>query len=512
MKRDFKSLFRVEVLHEYYTDRICRDLIFTPTVECQSRLNGLRLTMRSQHNGIEILYTKDHNHQKLIEIPAGTHLKFLIGIKNNFFYNYSNTSKKEGYTCYFSNHKPKGNGIEISIDHSAFPDGTFLYSYLISEKSIIQELTVGKEKHLVTKLLGYLDISTDHVNDGDRYFLTWNSKKIVWRYQLRTMNGSSEYDYAIRSKNDRNSNRYANISFHFHKTDEKKQENGWRTTQFSSVKQHSSGIYDVEGNEIIGTDIPTTILDPKSVARPPFELEYIDSKENLVLRRGAKSVTKADHYRKITLGESSVLHVNKKKLSAERIIMGRRSKIIFDQDCKVSIKTTLMLSRGAQFNADDQKVFCLIGTKRLSRFARATVCDGAYLSATLFTYGILNIKSSKSHFGEDYRERDDDHSDQLGNEEILMKGIFIAAGVIDGKNVVWIQNQRIPIGSKEFELQEIPLFEENKSHLQLIQYKSGIAGSRRRNLEEVVLRERVIIENLPNPSIKHINPEVLIHL
>lgn len=146
---NYKELFNVEILHDYYLQfnseddswtfphnySILDDLDFIPTLECRKSLTDLHLIFKKNSKGFHILAQSipsvitPGDSQTFININPDIKFQFFMVIKNPFFLNYSNLrlTGDDKYLYYFSNNlRPNGH-----------PSGAFLSRPMLGYPSTI---------------------------------------------------------------------------------------------------------------------------------------------------------------------------------------------------------------------------------------------------------------------------------------------------------------------------------------------------------------------------------------
>jgi hypothetical protein len=99
-----KEFFGVLCLHDYYSDKICRDLEFEPTAETAMVLRNYKLVFKPADFGFIILYTPGDSEERLRAMPLHTRLSFIIRCKNPRFMNFSQVPFwPEGVSFHYSN-------------------------------------------------------------------------------------------------------------------------------------------------------------------------------------------------------------------------------------------------------------------------------------------------------------------------------------------------------------------------------------------------------------------------
>ena len=99
-----REFFGVLCLHDYYSDKVCRDLEFEPTVETAMLLRNYKLVFKPADFGFVILYTPDASEERLRAMPLKTRMSFIVKSKNPRFMNFSKVPFwPEGVTFHYSN-------------------------------------------------------------------------------------------------------------------------------------------------------------------------------------------------------------------------------------------------------------------------------------------------------------------------------------------------------------------------------------------------------------------------
>ncbi len=87
---EWSKLFKVKCLHDFYSDDICKDLIFKPTDQTLRDMRNLRLVYREQAGGFIVLCKKTSTLPLLKNRYSGLKkLSFFLDVKGENFYNYS---------------------------------------------------------------------------------------------------------------------------------------------------------------------------------------------------------------------------------------------------------------------------------------------------------------------------------------------------------------------------------------------------------------------------------------
>src|SRR5690242_18454659 len=85
----YKELFELRIIHEYYRDLICPDFSLEPTRECRKILNGHRLIVKNQVNGIVVIAPVDSESKLLIELAENLRFSFILKLKNQEFIDFT---------------------------------------------------------------------------------------------------------------------------------------------------------------------------------------------------------------------------------------------------------------------------------------------------------------------------------------------------------------------------------------------------------------------------------------
>lgn len=99
-----KEFFGVLCLHNYYSEKVCRDLEFEPTVETAMLLRNYKLVFKPADFGFIILYTPGYSEERLAAMPVNTRLSFIVRNRNPRFMNFTNVPFwPEGVSFHYSN-------------------------------------------------------------------------------------------------------------------------------------------------------------------------------------------------------------------------------------------------------------------------------------------------------------------------------------------------------------------------------------------------------------------------
>ncbi|MGN6639510.1 MAG: hypothetical protein ACTHJ8_11410 [Mucilaginibacter sp.] len=141
---NFNTLFTVQVLHEYYTDGICPDLIITPSADTQLALKENNMVWRQHINMLTIGMLTDPGDDTLpfqVLLP-NQRLTFLLQSKNPLFFNFTDLPLEDvnGNVLYFTNRNnnlvggvpylsaPGSGGLVSASDFLLLTGNTFNYA------------------------------------------------------------------------------------------------------------------------------------------------------------------------------------------------------------------------------------------------------------------------------------------------------------------------------------------------------------------------------------------------
>ncbi|MFA6923682.1 MAG: hypothetical protein WC223_05450 [Bacteroidales bacterium] len=132
----FDILFKLNIFHEFFDDKICNDFIVEPTSACSQLLRNHKSIFKCTENSANIYYEKNESSPApLISIGNGTTFSFLLKVKNISFYNYSNIQNNTTY--YFTNTSNAAGSdgfIELTTDKLIIVPS--IYNYIFqSDKS-----------------------------------------------------------------------------------------------------------------------------------------------------------------------------------------------------------------------------------------------------------------------------------------------------------------------------------------------------------------------------------------
>ncbi len=94
MKFEFPRLFDVEIHHHYYTTKISRDFVITPTRACQSLMRDYELLFRTTARGFSVYYAREEMNagpsHPLKPIEENVKFSFMLRSRKRYLLNFSN--------------------------------------------------------------------------------------------------------------------------------------------------------------------------------------------------------------------------------------------------------------------------------------------------------------------------------------------------------------------------------------------------------------------------------------
>lgn len=116
----FNKLMNIQLLHEYYADGICANLMLQTADETQSLLNGYGIFFKPSAQGATLLYESiDESGTPKIPIDSAIKLTFFLSTNSSYFTNFTDAdfSEEPRSVYYFCNNDPGviENGNDFTI-------------------------------------------------------------------------------------------------------------------------------------------------------------------------------------------------------------------------------------------------------------------------------------------------------------------------------------------------------------------------------------------------------------
>jgi hypothetical protein len=183
----YQQLFELSILHNYYQNQVCPDLIVEPTIECLKILRGHRLILKNKINGIVVIAPVDLEHKPWIELKDNLQFTFILKLKNPEFIDFTDIEWQpinSDIYC-FNNQK---------IDQIAATE-------LEANTTKLSERNLSGGQNL----LGIVDIYNNlsmpkKLNQMCEYKITFKSKKQQWKYYIVTDMITNEDNFLIAAK------------------------------------------------------------------------------------------------------------------------------------------------------------------------------------------------------------------------------------------------------------------------------------------------------------------------
>jgi len=99
----FQKLFSINMVHEFYGDKMPRQLRIIPTEECRLAMRNYKLVFKPQEGGCLVLTRSDELGQILFKPNSEFKLSFAIQSADPFFINYTNLPLTSTQNIYYFN-------------------------------------------------------------------------------------------------------------------------------------------------------------------------------------------------------------------------------------------------------------------------------------------------------------------------------------------------------------------------------------------------------------------------
>ena len=153
-----KEFFGVLCMHNYYSDKICRDLEFVPTLETAMLLRNYKLVFKSAAFGFVVLYTPGDSEDRLRKMPPKSRLSFVVKNKNQRFMNFTQIPFwPEGVTFHYSN--LYGGQEDLKME---YPPDVYYYFKGLKVGDVKKKLLHLPEHVLLTKRASKFNLALDN--------------------------------------------------------------------------------------------------------------------------------------------------------------------------------------------------------------------------------------------------------------------------------------------------------------------------------------------------------------
>lgn len=182
----YKRIASVFFFHEYYSNKVCRDLLIRPDLETQMKMQSFGMLMNRDNNGFILAMdmAKNFNHQ----IFSGLlELRFEFRIENPYFVNFTNIPFKVNQYFVFEANSEKKTGFLHSGKH-------------VTDSCIRESREDGMKGH-VQLVLNFNDEWFGKEMETDltplEYVVNFDKRACHWQYLLRLKNGGKESAEAL---------------------------------------------------------------------------------------------------------------------------------------------------------------------------------------------------------------------------------------------------------------------------------------------------------------------------
>jgi len=192
----YKKLMSIRYNHQYYKDKVCPDLITTPTAECQQLMRNHKLVFKALENGFDMFYMlEDGTSVPLVPLDTTTELTFNLTMRNADFYTYT----------VLDDRLLKTHHLEYTNGES---DGN-LYGQWVP---ISQE---NRKKSVIAQLVfSDLDWMMEEVDFDLDYRINFESTESKWTYYIVLPKANPIPNYIIQDEDpEAGASRYGTLTF-----------------------------------------------------------------------------------------------------------------------------------------------------------------------------------------------------------------------------------------------------------------------------------------------------------
>jgi hypothetical protein len=186
----YRTLFTVNILHNYYSENKTSDLVLVPTARSLALAKKLGLIIKTTENGAVVLFDSDKTDSLLYELDHNPSVKFSFQAysKNPFFLNFTNLPiEQKNSVLYFSNEQGrKEEGNEYLLHNSSYVGEEDFQTLLNGSLKVEAE---GNEKEVeVYDVLGNLVYTSKISANGVGYI----DSKMLPEGKLRLLENKTE--------------------------------------------------------------------------------------------------------------------------------------------------------------------------------------------------------------------------------------------------------------------------------------------------------------------------------
>lgn len=166
----YRTLFKLSVLHDFYAEQNTRDLMLVPTPETLKLAKRLGLVIKETNRDYQVLYEPDKLEGFIAEVEKKNIVKFtfILQCNNPYFINYTDIPANDNAGIfYFSNNKVSKDGEDLLLHTGKFAQNSNRYKLKIGLEISGQ----GKERELTIKDDYNTEITKKKVGPEETVFL-----------------------------------------------------------------------------------------------------------------------------------------------------------------------------------------------------------------------------------------------------------------------------------------------------------------------------------------------------
>lgn len=191
-KSRFAKILEVQVLHEFYTNRIYKDVTFSPTPQTAALIRNYKILFRTVSNGFVLLYNRNANSDSAA-FSEPLDLQIEMEFKDKLFINYTKVPFRYNQMFSFKN----------SINNSN----------LLHEQNYVTETAIQESEK--AGVVGLIDLTINTNNEifgisetakkieSQSYLINFDSREVVVRYNFYFTTADADFSnyFIVDSKN-----------------------------------------------------------------------------------------------------------------------------------------------------------------------------------------------------------------------------------------------------------------------------------------------------------------------
>lgn len=115
---NFKSMLALTVAHQFFSDGVCRDLLFLPTATTRKRLAQYQLMVKTSDSGIALLADTDFK----VDIEYGLVLRFEVHAQDSWFGFYTEELQGRTAPLYYSGKNITADNTSLALHAEEAPE------------------------------------------------------------------------------------------------------------------------------------------------------------------------------------------------------------------------------------------------------------------------------------------------------------------------------------------------------------------------------------------------------